>query len=88
VPKRSDIQAQIDKLTADLDAADTDDEVWIRDGSREIKVTGNRATTILGKFSDLWKSEPDEDDDDQDDDDNGKPDKKPAGGGYFGKRAK
>lgn len=100
--KRSDIQAQIEALQAQLDDADTDDEVWVKDSSgREVKVTGKKATSILGRFADLWDTEDhggDDDDSDDDDDDKGgaggskaggkgtPKDKKPASGGYFGRR--
>lgn len=85
MPKRSDIEAQIAKLQADLDGADTDDEIWLQDGSGPaIKVTGKRATTILSKYAHLWEEATG--DDDQDGDEGEKQDEKPAGGGYFGKR--
>ena len=91
---RADIEAQIAALQQELDQADTDDEVWIKDGDREIKVTGRRASSVLARFSDLWEEKTedqadggDDQDEDQDDDADTPPDKKPAAGGYFGKRA-
>lgn len=93
VAKRSDIERQIAALQAELESADTDDEVWIKDGDHEIKVSGKRATAILGRFKGLWEQESeagaseDEDDDDQDDED--EKDAPPAGGGgYFKGRRK
>lgn len=97
MPKRSDIEAQIAALQSQLDEADTDDEVWVKDDSgREIKVTGKRATSVLARFADLWDSEDAGDGDDDGDDDKGakdskggagkEKDKTPAAGGYFGRR--
>lgn len=99
---RSEIERQIADLQSQLDDADTDDEVWVKDSSgREVKVTGKKATSILGRFADLWDTEDHGggDDDDSDDDDKGSAggskggggkgtpkDKKPASGGYFGRR--
>lgn len=65
--KRSDIEARIAALQAELDGADTDDEVWIKDGDHEIKVSGKRATTILGRYAKLWEDETDGGDADADD---------------------
>ena len=87
--KKSEIQAQIDALQAQLEGADTDDEVWVKEGDREFKVTGHRATSILDRFSDLWKPT-DADAGDGKGDGKGdagtKDDNKPDGGGYFGRR--
>jgi hypothetical protein len=55
--KRSEVEARIAALQAELDDADTDDEVWIKDGDHEIKVSGKRATTILSRYSKLWEDE-------------------------------
>lgn len=87
--RRSDIERQIADLQAQLEGADTDDEVWIKDESgREVKVTGRRATSVLERFKDLWEQAGDDDagDDDAGDDDAGGEDPKPKGGGYFSKR--
>lgn len=86
--KKSDIQSQIDALQAELADADTDDEVWVKEGGREIKISGKRATGILSKFADLWKDDTEDGDGDGDEDEDVKDDKKPGGQGYFGKRAK
>ena len=84
--KRSDIEAQITALQAELDKADTDDEVWIKDDSgREIKVTGRRATTVLSRFGDLFDA-PAEEGDEGEGDEGGEGDPAPVGGGYFGRR--
>lgn len=80
------IQKQIDALTASLETADTDDEVWVKENGTEFKVTGRRATSFLDKFAHLWET-PDKDGDAGDDDKDGDAgdDKKPAGG-YFGRK--
>ena len=62
--KRSEIEARIKALQDELDGADTDDEVWIKDGDHEIKVSGKRATTILSRYSKLWEDEGDDGDGD------------------------
>lgn len=88
--KRGDIERQIAALQAELANADTDDEVWIRDGDHEIKVSGKRATAILGRFKGLWESEPEagdaDGDDDGDDQGDDQKDPQPDGGGYFKRR--
>ena len=84
--KRSDIEKQIAALQAELDGADTDDEVWIKDGDREVKVSGKRATAILGRYADLWK-EDDRDAGDGDEEDV-EEDEKPKREGLFKPRGK
>lgn len=80
---RAQIQAEIDALTAAMDSADTDDEVWIKgpDG-HEIKVSGQKATKILGRYAALWADDDDgqeqKDGDGQEDADT--PDPEPGGG--------
>lgn len=88
MPTKAQIQQQIDALTAQMDDADTDDEVWVKDETgREVKVTGKRATSILDRFADLWKDDDaDAGDGDKGDKGDGDKDDKPAGGGYFGRR--
>jgi hypothetical protein len=85
MPKRSDIEQQIAALQAQLDGADTDDEVWIKDGDREIKVSGKRATTILGRFADLWESEGAEEDSEEEETPG---DEKPKRDSFFKGKAK
>ena len=100
--KRSEIEKQIAALQSQLDSADTDDEIWIRDGDHEIKVTGKRATSILGRYAHLWEtnddaeteSEEDATADTEDDSDTAdagatrdvSTDEKPAQRGYFGRK--
>lgn len=89
--KRSDIEKQIAALQAELEGADTDDEIWIKDESgHEIKVSGKRATTVLNRFAKLWETEGDEEDEDEDEqeeaDDKGAKDAKT--GGYFKSKGK
>lgn len=60
--KRSEVEARIAALQAELENADTDDEVWIKDGDHEVKVSGKRATTILSRYAKLWEDEGGEDD--------------------------
>lgn len=88
MPKRSDIEKQIAALQSQLDAADTDDEVWIKDDSgREFKVTGRRATTVLKRFSDLFDEggENEGQEEGQEEGEDPEPDPAPKSG-YFGKR--
>lgn len=69
MPKRSDIEKQIADLQSQLDAADTDDEIWIKDPSgHEIKVTGKKATSVLNKFAALWSDNTENEEDDTEDD--------------------
>ncbi len=97
MPTRKEIEEQIAALTAELENADTDDEVWVKEGSREFRISGRRATSILARFEDLWKAdnagagdqgtdgaEGGETGDEGLDDPKVKQDKKPdGGGGYF-----
>lgn len=87
MPTQRQIQEQIDALQAQLDTADTDDEVWIKDDKgREIKVSGRRATAVLGKFSDLWQDNAPEGESGEGD---GEPEADPGPeAGYFGRRRK
>ena len=90
MPKRSDIEAQISALQAELDKADTDDEIWIKDDSgREIKVTGRRATTVLSRFGDLF-TEPagEEGQGEEGGEGQGEEGDPTPVGGYFGRRRK
>lgn len=83
--KRSDVEAQIAALQAELDTADTDDEIWVKgDDNREYKVTGRRATSILGKLGLLGddSEEPAEEAEEEPEDD-----PKPETG-YFGRGRK
>lgn len=89
MPKRSDIERQITELQAQLESADTDDEVWIRDGDHEIKVSGKRATAILGRFKGLWEQEPEAGGAEGEEEAEEEADEPPAGGGgYFKGRRK
>ena len=94
---KAEIQAQIDALTASMDDADGDDEVWVKDESgREFKFTGSRAGSIIEKFGDLFAPAAAAGDGKDGKDggagaggDAGGKDKKPAdGGGYFGRKGK
>lgn len=82
--KRADVQAQIAALQAELDTADTDDEVWVKgDDDREYKVTGRRATSILKRLglADILDDETEEPAGEETDEEPD-PDPKPKGG-YF-----
>lgn len=89
---KAEIQRQIDNLTASLDDADDDDEVWVKDSDgREFKFTGSRASSIIEKFGDLFTPATGKDGKDGGDGDGGTTDKdkKPdGGGGYFGRKGK
>ena len=91
MPNRKEIEAQIAALTAELDSAETDDAVWIKDGDHEIKVSGKRATSILKRYAKLWETddvetEPGDEEgpETEEDESAAKPDAKPSGG-YFGR---
>jgi hypothetical protein len=81
---KAEIEKQIADLTASLDTADTDDEVWVKEGGTEFKVSGRRATAFLDKFAHLWETPTADADKDKDADKDADKDKKPAGG-YFGR---
>lgn len=87
---KAEIQAQIDALSAELEGADDDDEVWVEENGRRVQFKGSKATGILNKFRDLWEEPAPEGDDAEGDGDGAEggdqKDKKPAGGGYFNKR--
>lgn len=97
IVKRSEIEKQIAALQTQLDSADTDDEIWIKDGDHEIKVTGKRATSILGRYAHLWETNDDAEteseentsadtENDSDTADDTSTDEKPAQRGYFGRK--
>jgi hypothetical protein len=86
VPTKAEIQKQIDDLTASLDTADGDEEVWVKEGNREYRFTGARAGSIIAKFGDLFAPSDDKDAGGDDKDAGGDDkDSKPAGG-YFGRK--
>lgn len=77
---RAQIQEQMAALQAELDGADTDDEIWIQEGDGPaIRVTGRRATKALEKYAHLW---PEDDGGDGDPE----PDPEPEGAGLFKRR--
>lgn len=82
---RTAVQAEIEALQAELDTAETDDEIWVKgDDGREYKVTGRRATSIFAKLGLTDDAEPEEGDDAEED-----PEEDPAPkGGYFGRGKK
>jgi len=84
--KRSDVEAQIAALQAELDTADTDDEIWVKgDDGREYKVTGRRATSVLKKLglSDILSDDTEEQAGEETEEEP-EEDPKPKGG-YFGR---
>lgn len=94
--KRSEIEKQIAALQTQLDNADTDDEIWLKDGDHEIKISGKRATSILGRYAHLWETDdattepeegaPADTEDDSDAAGDAPADEKPAQRGYFGRK--
>lgn len=91
--KRSEIQSKIEQLQAELENADTDDEIWLKDASgTEVKVSGKRATAVLDRFKELWATEDEGEGDGEGDGrtgDDGSSDQTDAPtGGYFGRRSK
>ena len=83
---RAEIEKNIAALQAQLENADTDDEVWIKDGDHEIKVSGRRATAILGRYAKLWEAE--EEGDDEEESGEESEDEKPKREGLFKPRGK
>lgn len=90
--KREDLQAQIEALQAELDGADDDVELWVeheRNGKAvKTKLSGGHAKSWLDDLLGTPAGSGQGDDDGGDDDGQGDelPEKKPSGGGYFGKR--
>ncbi len=84
---RTAVQAEIEALQAELDTAETDDEIWVKgDDGREYKVTGRRATSIFAKLGLTDDSEGEEGEGDEGDQE---PEDDPAPkGGYFGRGKK
>jgi len=84
---KAEIQAQIDALSAELEGAESDDEVWVEENGRRVQFKGSKATGILNKFKDLWEepAAPGEGEGEGEGDGETK-DPKPGGGGYFSKR--
>lgn len=79
---RTAVQAEIEALQAELDTAETDDEIWIKDESgREYKVTGRRATSIFAK---LGLNDDDQAEGGEEAEEEAEEDPKPKGG-YFGR---
>lgn len=85
MPSRAEIEKSIAALQAQLENADTDDEVWIKDGDHEIKVSGKRATAILGRYAKLWEAE---EDDGEEESEGESEDEKPKREGLFKPRGK
>ena len=83
---KAEIQAQIDALSAELESAESDDEVIVEENGRRVHFKGSKATGILNKFKDLWEEPAAAGDGDGGDGDGTPKDPKPAGGGYFSKR--
>lgn len=88
---RSDIEKQIAALQAELENSDDDTELWVEHerGGKSVrtKLSGGHAKTWLDElFGPAAKGDADDDGDDADDDGEQLDEKKPAGGGYFGKR--
>lgn len=86
---RKEIEEQIAALQAELESADTDDELVIEENGRRFHIKGQRATKALSRFADLWpdddKGEGDKGEGDEGDDGDD-PDPAPKGGGYFNRR--
>lgn len=55
-----DKETRREELLKELKKLDEDEEVWIKDGGREYKVTGKRATTILDKLLDGFTDDDDD----------------------------
>lgn len=85
--KREDLQAQIEALQAEMDAADDDVELWVeheRNGKAvKTRLSGSHAKSWL---ADLFPSADNGGQGEDEEEPEELPEKKPAGGGYFGKR--
>lgn len=85
---RKEYEDAIKALQAEMDSAEPDEEVWVEDPSgTRVRLTGKRASSVLGRFAHLFEDESDQGEP-AGDDDGDESDAKPAGGGYFAKRAK
>lgn len=82
-----DLLASLSQRAEEEDAATEGLEVWAEnDKGQKAKLTGSHAKKFLASFG-LDDDAPADDDGDGDQGDGGtKSDKKPSGGGYFGKR--
>lgn len=81
---RAAVEAELAALQAELDTAEPDDEVWVKDPDtgHEVKITGRRAAGVLERFAGLFPS--DDGDAGDGDGDQDEPDPQPGGaGGYF-----
>jgi hypothetical protein len=93
---RKEIEASIAELQAELDTADTDDEIWVKDPKtgHEVKISGRRATGVINRFKDLFDDDQagdaPEGEEDEEDGDDLPDDAQPGGGdgGYFRGRKK
>lgn len=58
MPTRKEVESQIAALQKELeDAPEEADEIWIKEGEREYKVTGARASKIFARWSDLFEDQ-------------------------------
>lgn len=81
--KRSEIEAQMAALQQQLDQAEPDEEVWVKHGDHEVKLTGKRAASVLKKFGTLFDDESGDEGDDESDDQGDDEDPKGGVTGYF-----
>lgn len=89
MPKRSEIQAQMDALAEQLKGAEDDDdyEVWVKnDKGHETKVPSKRAAGWLKENFGISLSDVPDVADETDGTDDKTDTKTPPTGGYFGKR--
>lgn len=88
--KREDLQAQIEALQAEMDSADDDVELWVEHdrGGKSVrtKLSGAHAKGWLDDLFGTSEKKEEKGDEGGDEEDDVKDDKKPAQGGYFGKR--
>lgn len=81
-----DLLATLSERATQEDQEDESTEVWVKnDKGHEVKLTGSKARRFMAQFG-IEDDDEDQGDEGDEGDEGADKDKKPAGGGYFGKR--